>query len=241
MLPALPLHRIATILVEPRSADNVGGALRALRNMGLGDLRLVRPADFDWRRLAVAAHRSQAQIDAIRVFDDLDSALADAVYVVGTTARRRAARLPVLTPRQAAEAALARADSGRVAFLFGREDVGLSSLDLERCHALLTIPTDPDYASLNLAQAVLVIAYELRLAADAPRPLPRPAAPAPAIAAQMAVLFATLDQALDSAGFLIPSRAEATRRSLRTIVQRAELTDQEAALVTAMLRALRRS
>ncbi len=239
MPTASPLDRIATVLVEPRSADNVGGALRALRNMGLSDLRLVRPANFDWRRLAVAAHRSQAQIDAIRVFDDLDHALADAVYVVGATSRRRAARLPVLTPRQAADAALARVDGGPVAFLYGREDVGLSRRDLERCHALLTVPTAPDYASLNLAQAVLIVAYELRLAADAPLPPPRSAAPA--TAARMAALFVTLDQALDSAGFLIPSRAEATRRAVRAIAQRAELTDQEAALVTAMLRALRPS
>lgn len=239
MPTASPLDRIATVLVEPRSADNVGGALRALRNMGLSDLRLVRPANFDWRRLAVAAHRSQAQIDAIRVFDDLDHALADAVYVVGATSRRRAARLPVLTPRQAADAALARVDGGPVAFLYGREDVGLSRRDLERCHALLTVPTAPDYASLNLAHAVLIVAYELRLAADAPLPPPRSAAPA--TAARMAALFVTLDQALDSAGFLIPSRAEATRRAVRAIAQRAELTDQEAALVTAMLRALRPS
>ncbi len=236
MSPVSPLHRIAIVLVEPRSADNVGGALRALRNMGLTDLRLVRPADFDWSRLAVAAHRSQAQIAAIRVFDDLDAALADTVYVVGTTARRRATRLPLLAPRQAAAAALARVDGGPVGFLFGREDDGLASGDLDRCHALLTIPTAPDYASLNLAQAVLVVAYELRQATDAPRPPSH--SDTPATAASMATLFAVLDQTLNGADFLVPSRAEATRRALRAIMQRAELSDQEAALVTAMLRAL---
>lgn len=233
-----PLARILTILVEPQNADNVGAVVRALRNMGLSDLRLVRPAGFDWARLLVAAHRSQAQVEAIQVFDDLDTALADAVYVVGTTGRRRATRLPVLDARQAAAAAMERAARGPVAFLFGREDVGLSNDDLVRCHALLTIPTDPAYPSLNLAQAVLLVAYELRLATQAPPPPARTSSPA--TAADLADLFASLDETLDTNGFLIPSRAEVTRRALRAILQRAEPDAEEAALLTAMLRALRR-
>lgn len=235
--PFASLERVATVLVEPQSADNIGGALRALRNMGLRDLRLVRPAPFDAARLIVAAHRSQPQVAALRVFDDLGAALADVHYVIGTTGRRRATRRPVLTAREAAIAVQSRAVHDRVALLFGREDLGLSNADLDHCHALLTIPTSPEYASLNLAQAVLLVAYEVRLAATSGQPGPTMSAP-PASSADTEALFAALEATLTARHFLVPSRAEATLRALRAVLLRAEPTVEEVALLTAMLRAL---
>ncbi|MFN8498459.1 MAG: RNA methyltransferase [Anaerolineae bacterium] len=230
------LANIITILVEPQSGDNVGAVVRALRNMGLRRLRLVRPAAFDWSRLPVVAHRSEALVAGIEVYDDLDAALADTVYVVGTTSRPRGTLRPTLAPREATPAAVARAASGPVAFLFGREDFGLSNTALDRCHALLTIPAAPDYRSLNLAQAVLLVAYELRLAAEPPDAPARQGA-APAVGAETEAMFAALAQAMRATDFLIPARADATLRAFRALLLRAEPTAEEAALITALARA----
>ncbi|MCW5852046.1 MAG: TrmJ/YjtD family RNA methyltransferase [Anaerolineae bacterium] len=235
-----PLAYVVIVLVEPQSADNVGATLRAMRTMGLTQLRLVRPADLDWSRLPVIAHRTQGLVARVRVFERLDEALADTVYALGCTARRRSLALPTLTPAEAAPAALARAQVGPAAFLFGREDVGLSNADLAHCHALLTIPTDPTYPSLNLAQAVMVVAYELRLAALPTTTFPAPAPSALATGADTEALFAALDETMRAVDYLIPSRAEATVRALRTLLLRAAPTAEEAALVTALLRAVAR-
>ena len=236
------LANITIVLVEPQSVDNVGASLRAMRNMGLHRLRLVRPADFDRSRLLVIAHRCEELVAGIETFDDLDGAVADVGYVVGTSARPRGALRPTLTPRSAALAALDRAASTTVAFLFGREDFGLPKGALDRCHALLTIPTAPDYPSLNLAQAVLLVAYELRLAALAEAtPYRTERRPAPASGQETEAMFAALADAMRRTDFLIPARADATLRALRALLLRGEPTAEEAALITAMARAFGRT
>ena len=235
------LANIIMILVEPQSGDNVGAAVRALRNMGLSRLRLVRPAAFDWRRLPVAAHRSEELVAGIEVYDDLAAAVADAVYVVGATARSRGALRPTLTPRQAGPAAIERAAAGAVAFLFGREDFGLPNTALDLCHALLTIPTAPDYPSLNLAQAVLLVAYELRMAAADAAPGQDAGQPAPASGRETDAMFEALAEAMRVSDFLIPARADATLRAFRALLLRAEPTAEEAARVTALARAIARA
>ncbi|MFN8471794.1 MAG: TrmJ/YjtD family RNA methyltransferase [Anaerolineae bacterium] len=236
------LTSITTILVEPQSVDNVGATVRAMRNMGLGRLRLVRPAAFDWSRLLVIAHRCEELVAGIGVYDTLDDALADVVYAVGTTSRPRGVLRPTLDPRAASSLAIERAALGTVAFLFGREDFGLPNSALDRCHALLTIPTAPDYPSLNLAQAVLLVAYELRLASEAASPAATAGQrPIPASGSETEAMFAALIQAMQSTDFLIPSRADATIRALRALLLRAEPSAEEAALITAMARAFARS
>ncbi len=236
------LANIIIVLVEPQSVDNVGATVRAMRNMGLSRLRLVRPADFDRSRLLVIAHRCEELVAGIEAYDDLDAAVADAVYLVGTTARPRGGLRPTLTPRVAAAAAIERATSGPVAFLYGREDFGLPNTALDHCHALLTIPTAPEYPSLNLAQAVLLVAYELRLAALA-EPPPERTQPRAAGASgrETETMFAALAEAMRATDFLIPARADATLRALRALLLRAEPTTKEAALITAMARAFARS
>lgn len=234
-----PLDSIIIVLVEPQSVDNIGATLRAMRVMGLTRLRLVRPAPYDAARLPVIAHRAQALIDAMQTFDDLAAALTDAVYVVGCTARRRAARRPVLDPAEATQRAVDRAASGPAAFLFGREDTGLANADLDHCHALLTIPTDPAYPSLNLAQAVMVVAYEARRAWEREGKRGKGGqGEALAVGAESEAMFAALEEALRAVDFLVPSRAEATQRALRALLLRAEPTQEEAALVTAFARAV---
>ncbi len=235
------LERVVTVLVEPQDVDNVGATMRAMMNMGLARLRLVRPAPFDTARLPVIAHRSQSLVEAVETFDTLAAALADTVYTVGCTARRRSDPRPVLSPREAARLTLDRLADGPVAFLFGREDTGLANADLDACHALLTIPTDPAYPSLNLAQAVLVVAYELRLAATASDHGSERRVTGRATGAETEAMFGALADGLRAADFLVPSRATATIRALRALLLRAEPTREEAQLMTAIGRALRKT
>lgn len=153
---------------RPRDIANIGGVVRAMGNFGLLHLRLVEPSAYDEVRVKAMAHRGADVIAALERHPSLDSALADCDFVLSTTARAREVRHERLSPRQAAPAllqAVARDPIARVAVLFGPEDRGLSNEALGRCNATITIPTAPDDPSLNLAQAALLIAYELWLGA----------------------------------------------------------------------------
>jgi TrmH family RNA methyltransferase len=140
-----------------------------MMNMGLRWLRLVAPADYNAWRIAGIAHGSESVLEQTEFFDTLEDAVRDVAYVVGTTARKRTQTFVWQHPRDAApellDLAEARADAGPVALVFGREDKGLANDELDRCDRLLVIPTDPGYPSLNLAQAVLLVSYELWLVA----------------------------------------------------------------------------
>ena len=169
-----PLSEIVFVLDRPQDVINVGAVVRLLGNFGLSRLRLVEPAAFDPACILTIARRGNAVLTRTERHSNLESALSDCAFVLGTTKRTRALDRPVLTPRQAAPALLAVAAAGvaqaagggrLAAVLFGPEDFGLSNDALDRCHAILQIPSIPQDASLNLAQAALLVAYELRLSA----------------------------------------------------------------------------
>ena len=169
------LSNLSVVLFEPQNPVNIAGTVRAMKNMGLESLRLVRPCNYDPVRLEGIAHDTWDIINGIQHFDDFDAAVGDCVRLVGYTARRRAAKWRILNPKEAAEDALQYVGAGRVGIVFGREDHGLPNDVLDRLHAVVTIPTT-EHASLNLAQAVLIALYELHLASgDATRVLPRTA------------------------------------------------------------------
>ena len=155
---------VVVVLHEPQDLVNIAHVVREMMNFGVRELRLVAPQEYDARRVEGVAHRSADVVSRIRVYDDLDAALADAVHVVGFTARERTAKRNVRRPREALAEALARSADGPVALLFGREDKGLPNRGLDRCHRVCTIPADPAYPSLNLAHSVVVTLYELALA-----------------------------------------------------------------------------
>ncbi|HEX2910336.1 MAG TPA: RNA methyltransferase [Chloroflexia bacterium] len=166
------LDNIVVVLYQPQDVVNVGSVVRVMSNFGLKKLRLVEPAAYDPYRIEGIAHHTRPIIDAIERFPSLDAALADCGFVLGATARKRGVRREYLTPRAAAKVALEAARKGPgvpVALLFGREDNGLPNEALDNCHALITIPTDPTNPSLNLAQAALVVAYEVWLSANPPQ------------------------------------------------------------------------
>ncbi|HWQ11257.1 MAG TPA: RNA methyltransferase [Roseiflexaceae bacterium] len=226
-------ENLIVILKHPQKVSNIGGAVRAMKNMGLRRLRLVRPPPFAPADVLGIAHRSEDLLAALETFDTLDAALADAIFVAGTTARPRGTLARLSTPREAAGVLLARAASGPVALLFGPEDNGLTNEDLDRCHLALTIPADPAYPSLNLAQAVLLTAYELRLAAPTPA-APRPPHAPPATAAQLEQLFLAAERALWGIEFFKAQQARGVLRTLRALVHRAGPDAHEAKLLTAM-------
>jgi TrmH family RNA methyltransferase len=228
------LQQIVVVLHRPQNIVNIGGAVRAMRNMGLERLRMVAPPMLERADLLGIAHRCEAILDAAETFATLDAALADAIYVAGTTSRPRAATARVLTPRAAAPELLARATSGPVALVFGPEDNGLSNEDLDRCHAALVIPAEPEYPSLNLAQAVLLTAYELRLAAGTPAPARHPTPYPPATAEQLEGVFAAAEQMLWGVEFFKSGQAEGMLRTLRSLVHRAEPDTREARLLQAI-------
>lgn len=235
-MPESVLSRCCVVLYEPQDPVNIAATVRAMKNMGLADLRLIRPCEYTEHRLAGIAHGTQDVIDRIRHFETLDEAIADCVRVAGFTARRRAAKRTIVDVREAATELLRFAgDGGIIALLFGREDHGLPNEALDRAHMIVTIPTT-DHSSLNLAQAVLLGAYELHLAAaDATRTLapPRRDAP-PATATDYEHLFSDAERALEAIQFFKTRYHEHIMRSFRSIVYRAAPDTREAALLRAM-------
>ncbi|MDX1816745.1 MAG: tRNA (cytosine(32)/uridine(32)-2'-O)-methyltransferase TrmJ [Marinobacter sp.] len=168
--PALPLEgtdtfndRIRIVLVETTHSGNIGAVARAMKNMGLGSLWLVNPKSFpDEASYARSAGASDV-LDRARVVASLDEAIDDCVLVMGTSARGRKVPWPVMPPPEAATTASDASADGNVALVFGRESNGLSNDELQRCHHHIHIPSNPEYSSLNLAMAVQVMCYELRM------------------------------------------------------------------------------
>ena len=230
--------RFVVVLNRPEDVVNIAGTVRAMMNMGLRRLRLVRPAEFNAWRITGIAHGSEAVVEAVEIHDTLDDALADAAHVVGTTARRRTAPYVWQHPREAAPELLelAAGVEGPVVLLFGPESMGLTNEELDRCDRVLTVPTSPSYSSLNLAQAVLLICYELWLAGPgAQRELPRHRkAMPPASPEDLEALFRDVERSLDVIEFFKTRNPRVIMRSVRAIARRAALDSREARLLRAM-------
>jgi TrmH family RNA methyltransferase len=228
------LSRIAVVLYEPQDPVNIAATVRAMKNMGVSTLRLVRPCPYDPVRLEGIAHATWDVIDRIETFDDFGAAVADCVRLLGFTARRRAAKWQILDPRGAALDAHSHVDDGQVGIVFGREDNGLPNDVLDRLHAAVTIPTT-EHASLNLAQAVLIALYELHLAAgDATRTLPgaRKEAPPPTTE-EYERFFTEAHQALEAIQFFKTRYPEHIMRSIRGLTFRAAPDARELSLLRA--------
>lgn len=231
------LDHVTIVLVEPRSSDNIGGVVRAMLNMGLTRLRLVRPLTYEVERISAAAHRSESFQAGIETYDDLGDALAGCNLVVATSGRFRRLSPRVVTPRQLAPTILDHTRTGFPAILFGREDFGLPNEVVDQAHYQLVIPADPAYPSLNLAQAVLLTAYDLRqLALDEAAILPDPTDPAdpPATEAELTAAIESLHAALEDFAFYKPGQEPAKRIKLGRLLRRANPTSSEAGLIRAM-------
>ncbi|HEU4565659.1 MAG TPA: TrmH family RNA methyltransferase [Gemmatimonadaceae bacterium] len=223
------------VLLEPLDPVNIGGVVRAMKNMGATSLRLVRPVEYDPSMIERIAHGTRDVVARIRHFDTLDDALADCVRVAAFTARRRSAKRAIVEPRAAAAELLRFAAEGPVALLFGREDRGLPNDALDRSQLVVTIPTT-EHASLNLAQAVLIALYEVHLAApDATRTLAPPRKDAPAAShEQLEQFFGDARRALDALDFFRSRNPEHVMRTVRSLTARAAPDGREIGLLRAM-------
>lgn len=224
------------VLVQPQDIVNIGSAVRIAKNFGLSQVRLVRPEIFDAWRIEGIAHNTGDLIDRITQHETLADAIADCTWTLALTARERAAKRTVYRPGPGAAELVARAETGPVAFVVGREDKGLTNEELDACSALVTIPTNPEYKSLNLAQAVAIMCYETWLARGGERrPIKPPRKPAePASMELLERLFADWGRALWAIEFFKTRQPDHVLRSWREILYRAELDAREASLVRAM-------
>jgi tRNA/rRNA methyltransferase/tRNA (cytidine32/uridine32-2'-O)-methyltransferase len=228
--------KLVVVLNEPQDLVNIAHVVRGLKNFGFRDLRLVAPREYDAYRIGGIAHQTHDVLARVALFETLDAALADCVHVVGFTARGRSAKRNAQRPRDAAAEIATLWDPGPVALLFGREDKGLSNEALDRCHRVVTIPSDPSYSSLNLAHAVVLMLYELALVrAEAPLAFKSPRRSAePAPVEQLERLFADLEHALTAIEFFKTRDAERVLRTVREIIHRTPLDEREVKLLRAM-------
>lgn len=235
------LERIVVVLHRPQDLVNVALVIRSMKNMGLRRIRVVAPREaMDPTRLEGIAHGTGDLIEALEVHDDLESALADAGHVTGTSARRRSVRQKWRSPEEAAQDLLRRASRGIVALVFGPEDRGLTNRELDLCHEVISIPTNPEHPSLNLSHAALLHFYELRRAADELagvegrdlEPQPRHRAP-PAPSEELEAFFDVWEEAMTEIGLFYGVDTGPKMRSYRNILQRADMDRRELKLMEA--------
>jgi tRNA (cytidine32/uridine32-2'-O)-methyltransferase len=235
---ALLAERFVVVLNRTQDIVNIAGTARAMLNMGFARLRLVRPDVYDARRVAGIAHGSERLLERVEFFDTLAAAIADAGHVVGTTARRRTAAYVWGHPRELAPELidLATRSDVPVALVFGREDTGLLNEELDLCDRLLVIPTSARHASLNVAQAALLVLHELRAAVTVGRPpLPEPKRRStPATSADLLRYFEDAERALDTIEFFKTRNRAMILRSLRAVTRRARPSAREVKLLRAM-------
>lgn len=238
--PALSGVRI--VLSATQHPGNIGATARAMLTMGLGDLVLVAPERYPHPQARAQSAGAMAVLDAARVVDTLDQAVGDCAWVVAASARPRHLGDEPLTPWAFAQAALERAPAGRIALVFGCERTGLTNAELDRCQARTLIPANPEYSSLNLAQAVQLYAYELRKQAcpqvpivAAKKDLP---AHAPPSAQEMERYYEHLERVLLGNGFLDPKNPRALMRRLRQLYNRAGLDRNELNILRGILTAV---
>lgn len=236
----LSRRHIDVVLMEPQKCDNIGATARAMANMGLGQLVLVRPRSLNWSLIeATATTHADRILKEMQIYQELPEALANYGLVVGTTARVGSRRGPFYTPRQLAAELLTsdEAQSIRTAILFGAERMGLATEDLRHCQKVVRIPTDdPETSSLNLAQAVLLLGYELIVAAggepDAPEVTPAPQQ-------ELRATFEELTETLVHIGFLPEKNPDHWFMNIKKIFNRSLLTSGECNLWRGVCRQLR--
>lgn len=241
------LERIRIVLIGTSHPGNIGGTARAMHNMGLTDLALVAPRCEVLTADSVSrASGADHLVHGARVVETLEAAVADCTLVVGASARSRTLPWPMISPRQLGERLPAElaAPEARIALVFGREDSGLSNAELQRCHAHVHIPANPEFSSLNLATAVQVLAYECRLAwldqqqdDDALPPMGMTETAPPASHADLERYFAHLERTLIAIGFHDPATPRQLMARLRRLMMRARPDSMEVNILRGILSA----
>jgi tRNA/rRNA methyltransferase len=225
------------VLVRPQLGQNIGKAARAMLNFGLTELRLVSPRD-GWPNpdAGPAASGADIVLEKAQVFDTVEEAIADCSLVFASTVRRRDLVMPVIGPEEMANRIAASAE--RSAILFGPERSGLETEEVALANAIVTVPINPKFASLNLAQAVILLAYEWSKHSALAQPPAKELEP-PAPHGELEGLITQLDEELDTKGYFHPpSRTQATRNTLRTIFTKTGWSSREVKAIRGVIRAL---
>lgn len=230
------LDRVAIVLVEPREPGNIGAAARAMANMGLSRLVLVRPPEFLVGEAFKMALAARPILESAVVAADLGEALAAYGFVAGTTRRGGTARRGRVSPRALAAALPALARDNDCAVLFGREESGLTNAELQYCQSLVTIPSHEGFGSLNLAQSVLAVAYEIFLASGSPDSGGRGAAARRASTAALEGLFGQMERVLLDIGYLDQANPARMMRVFRRLIGRAGPDAREVAALRGIFR-----
>ncbi|MBY0521510.1 MAG: RNA methyltransferase [Sphingomonas sp.] len=227
------------VLVRPQLGENIGKAARAMLNFGLTELRLVTPRD-GWPNPSAgpAASGADVVLEQATVFDSVAAAVADCGQVYATTVRKRGVTKPVVTPEAAARDI--HAAPHRAAILFGPERAGLETDDVALARTIITVPINPEFGSLNLAQAVILVAYEWSKGVGLASP-PETDLPQPAPQEELEGMLAQLDAMLEDAGYFFPpDRTVTTKRTLRTLLTKPGWSTQEVRTVRGILSTLDR-
>jgi len=227
------IDNISIVMVEPQSPGNIGMTCRAMKNMGLSRLRLVKGCNRFHPESLKFAVSAKDLLEQAELYDDLQSALADCALTVGTTRRHGKYRQEILSPPETATLLNTKARAGyQAAIVFGREDNGLTTDELSLCSQLATIPSSAEYGSLNLSQAILIFCYELGKATDSPGGGRMEQL---AVSADMESLFTQMKACLLKIGFLNGQNPEHIMRSMRRILFRSELDTREVSILKGML------
>ena len=230
-------HSPVVVLVRPQLGQNIGKAARAMLNFGLTDLRLVEPRD-GWPNpdAGPAASGADLVLEKAQVFASVAEAIADCSTVYASTVRRRDLAMPVLSPEEMADAIAA--SPGRCAMLFGPERAGLETDEVALANAIVTVPINPKFGSLNLAQAVILLAYEWSKRSELAVP-PSRELEAHAPHGELEGLIGQLDEELEAKGYFHPpARTQATKNTIRTIFTKTGWSSREVKAVRGIIRAL---
>jgi tRNA/rRNA methyltransferase len=235
--PANPLENVVIVLSHTSHPGNIGAVARAMKTMGINALRLVNPDVFPSDIATARASGATDVLDNAAVFSDLKDALADCVYVVGSSARGRDFVGEVSDARTATANLIAATPQGKVALVFGCETSGMTNAEVALCQTLAFIPTNPDYSSLNLGSAVQVFAYELRMAAGLSQGYETPEFQL-ATRAEIDAMFVHMEQALTHIGFYNPANPRRLFPRLRRLFNRTRLEREEVDIFRGILRAI---
>ncbi|MGI9258978.1 MAG: RNA methyltransferase [Gammaproteobacteria bacterium] len=233
---------VRIVLVEPSHPGNIGASARAMKTMGFDELVLVAPKEFPSAEATARASGADALLENARIVESLSEGIADCAFVVGASARSRSLTWPTIDPRVCAETVNAHSPRGNVALVFGPEQSGLTNHDMARCHQLVQIPSNPEYSSLNLAMAVQVLCYELRMAqldgdSVSEDEFEQREAPA-ATADELNGFHEHLESVLAAAGFLHEDHPKLLKLRLRRIFHRSHLDQTEINILRGLLKAL---
>lgn len=238
--PVFNLGDIRVVMVHTSHSGNIGAAARAMKTMGLSRLVLVAPKDFPSEEAEARSSGAQDVLESAVVVETLEEAVAECGLIVGASARSRSLPWPLVNPREMADLIAGHPPGSEVALLFGRERSGLTNEELARCHYHVNIPSNPEYSSLNVAQAVQVLAYELRMRQELRLPQTeghwgvewdQP----PARAEQLEGLFRHWEQTLVEIDFLDPNNPRTLMSKLRRLILRAQPDEVEANILRGML------